>query len=100
MKTITAEKILNAASELVRTRHKVHGQTERSFDMIAQLWNAYLLGIADARNEETDIKSHDVAQMMVLLKIARTAYGSSEDHFIDEAGYAALAGMLKDTDDD
>jgi hypothetical protein len=48
---------------------------------------------------ETDITIHgtDVAQMMVLLKVARAAIGKlKDDDFVDAAGYSALACELSE----
>jgi hypothetical protein len=66
---------------------KKHGDTQKSFTMIADLWTVYL----QARRV---ITAHDVAVMMSLLKIARAAYSYSFDNYVDEAGYTALAAML------
>jgi hypothetical protein len=46
------------------------------------------------RHRHNIIEPHDVAQMMVLLKIARATYGDSRDNFVDEAGYSAIGAML------
>ena len=54
---------------------------------ISRLWSAYL---------DTKIEAHDVAVMMVLLKIARTKLGKiSKDTYIDMAAYGAIAGEIK-----
>ena len=83
-----AVEILGLAANIVDGKRGVdHGPRERSFAMIADLWSAYL-GI--------DIEAYQVAQMMVLLKVARSQCGEStrQDHYIDSAGYSALAGEL------
>ena len=85
--TTTAAAMLKEASEIVTgARNQTHGTPERSFEFIASLWSAYL-GIT--------IKPVDVAQMMTLLKIGRSKCGApAVDHFVDGAGYQALAGEL------
>ena len=88
-----AEGTLLDAGDAVRSRLKEHGHTERSFKMIGELWSVYINHAYTNRNE-LQLKPHDVAQMMTLVKISRTVYGYSMDNFTDTAGYAALASML------
>lgn len=88
-----AEKVLLDAGDAVRQRLKAHGHTERSFKMIGELWCVYITHAFTIRGE-TVIQPRDVAQMMALVKIARSVYGYSEDNFVDNAGYTALAAML------
>ena len=47
---------------------------------------------------ESWVTPHDVAQLMILIKVARSVYGYSEDNFVDTAGYAALAAMFKESE--
>jgi hypothetical protein len=61
--------------------------------MIGQLWNVYL-DHARLRRGNEFIQPRDVAQMMIMVKIARSLYGHSRDNFVDAAGYSALAAML------
>ena len=88
-KPTTRKTILEAAEACVcRDRQDTHGKPEDSFGEIADLWTAYL----DIGREITPV---DVAQMMILLKIAR-AKGNPKhaDNWIDMAGYAACAGEI------
>lgn len=92
-----ASGILTEAALLVAgDRQTTHGDKERSFGAIAGMWNAYL----EARKTpEASLSGFDVAQMMVLLKIGRSVQGKPvRDHFVDAAGYAAIAGELCQTD--
>ena len=86
--------ILREAAHVVDgNRNAVHGNKEHSFEAIAALWNVYL----DQRPEGPAHRlcAPDVAWMMVLLKIARSQHGLPvRDHFLDAAGYAAIAGQL------
>ena len=84
---ITKE-ILSEATRLVGTdRQKDYGDKVENHDNIARLWSAYL-GIK--------IEAHDVALMMVLLKMARTKLGEvSKDTYIDMSAYSAIAGEIK-----
>jgi hypothetical protein len=86
--TSTASSILTEASKIVDgARRSTHGAAERSFAKIATMWSAYL---------GSTITPVDVAHMMTLLKIARSQCGAENnaDHYIDGAGYQALAGEL------
>ena len=75
------EEVLNAALEATTQRNVEYGKPENVFARIAHLWRAYLY---------MTITETDVANMMILLKIARAK--SNPDHFdnyVDIAGYAA-----------
>ena len=80
--------ILKEANELIAgDRHKDYGDKVENHNNIAKLWSAYI-GI--------EITAHDVAIMMVLLKIARTKLGAvSRDTYIDMSAYGAIAGEIK-----
>jgi hypothetical protein len=88
-----AEKVLTGALDQVKSKSKEHGDTTNSFQMMGEFWTTYVRHTSVAR-AHLAIQAKDVAQMMVLLKIARTAYGKSGDNHVDEAGYAALAALL------
>lgn len=76
-------------------RQDQHGAPENTFAMISDLWEIYL---SHKHNLCVPLHPTDVAQMMVLFKIARSALGKlKDDDFVDEAGYAALAGELANT---
>ena len=79
--------ILDEARHCVcRSREEDYGSPEDSFGMIARLWSAYM-GI--------QFEPVHVAEMMVLLKLARLAGGSrSMDNWVDIAGYAACGGKI------
>ncbi|WP_181164673.1 DUF6378 domain-containing protein [Amaricoccus solimangrovi] len=75
-----------ARDAVTRDRAATHGRAEDSFASIAALWSAHL-GIA--------ISAPDVAQLMVLLKLARAKGNPGHaDNWIDMAGYAAIGGEL------
>ena len=79
--------ILDAAAACVLSdREQQYGAPEDVFPVIAGLWSVYL--------DRTD-KPHDVAAMMVLLKVARLAGNPAHaDTWTDIAGYAACGGEL------
>lgn len=78
------EECLRMANEIVNgAREKDYGTPENNFQFIADQWASYL---------NYPIDRQDVANMMILLKIARTKTGTgTDDCFIDMAGYAACA---------
>jgi hypothetical protein len=95
--TTSGNMLREAALIVDGARQTTHGGKERSFKAIADLWNAYLNGrVIDGRDAAmAGVSPFDVAQMMVLVKIARSIQGKPiRDHFVDEAGYAAIAGEL------
>jgi len=91
------EKILSDAMEQVRSKAEEHGDTLPSFQMIAEFWSVYVKHAHRIRPESW-IEPTDVAQMMSLLKIARSVYGDNinDENYVDGAGYTSLAALLKD----
>jgi hypothetical protein len=89
------DNILYAADEITNgARRKAYGHPENNFGRIADLWNAYRQNM----NHE-EFTPQDIAQMMILMKIARLQ--ESPDHrdsLIDLAGYARTIEMLWETD--
>lgn len=83
----TREQILTEANKIVNgARNEAYGSPENNFRNIADFWSNYL---------GKEITAHDVAIMMILLKVARTQSGmGSMDNYIDIAGYAACAGEI------
>ena len=81
---------LKAAELLGGNRDRDYGDPRDLHVKIAALWSAYL-GHA--------ITAHDVALMMVLLKVGRAKAGRFNlDNYVDGAGYSGIAGGLA-TDD-
>lgn len=82
-----AEDVLQTAIQVIEQREHQHGTKHNVFEQTRRLWSAYL-GIP--------VTSEQVAQMMVLLKIARSQNGSfNTDDYVDAVGYAALAGEMR-----
>ncbi len=83
-----AATLFEAAEAVSGARNDTHGQAERSFGCIAEFWAVY-----DKYAPSQGPRA--VADKMELLKIARSICGTADhDHFVDRAGYAALAGEL------
>ena len=85
---IITKEILSEATRLVGAdRQKDYGDKVQNHNNIAKLWSAYL---------DVEVKAHDVAILMTLLKVARTKLGAvSEDTYIDMSAYSAIAGEIK-----
>lgn len=90
-----AEILAEAEKCVCGKREQDYGAPEDNFTTISLMWSAYLRAahpnLSVAINH---INAKDVAVMMVLLKVARIATGSSPDSFVDLAGYAACAGEI------
>lgn len=80
--------ILEKARSIINgERASTYGKAEDSFATIAQMWSAYL---------DHPVTSADVANMMILLKIARNSSGVyKDDNWIDICGYAALGAEIQ-----
>lgn len=84
---MTKELLEEAIKIITGDREKEYGEKSKNHQNIANLWSTYL---------ETDISAHDVAIMMILLKIARTKLGKrTKDTYVDMAGYSAIAGEIE-----
>ena len=79
--------ILDTAKVYVtKDRAADHGDMEDNFATIARFWSAYL---------GAGVTAHDVAAMMMLLKIARIRSNPAhQDNWVDSAGYAACGGEI------
>ena len=79
--------ILDKAKTIINgERQGTYGNAEDNFANIAAFWSTYL---------GTVIDSTDVANMMILMKVARNASGVyKDDNYIDICGYAALGGEI------
>lgn len=98
---MTRAEILDEAKNIVTGfRETAYGKAENNFKLIAKLWTAYL-NANDYVIDERILKAKDVANMMILLKVARNATGrGKDDNYIDIAGYAACGGELLGGSDD
>lgn len=96
------EEILSAAKACVcGGRDQDYGSPENSFELIADLWNEYVISACVDEFSSFRIKEKDVAVMMALLKIARIATGKFKaDSYIDACGYMACAGELESKEGD
>lgn len=96
---VPAAILQDAIHAVTAVRPNTHGDAAVNFAVIATLWNAYLDALASVQPVPR-LEAHDAAQMMVLFKVARTISGdpAEPDHYVDECGYAAVAGRLAGAD--
>lgn len=89
MDELRRDEILKTAKSIINgEREGTYGKAEDSFKVIAALWSGYL---------NTNISSVDVANLMILMKVARNSTGVyKEDNWIDICGYAALGGEIQE----
>lgn len=75
----------DAIRTVCKDRADEYGDMESNFDDIAELWTVYL-GV--------NVERRDVANMMVLLKVARNGTPGHRDNWVDIAGYAACGAEV------
>ncbi len=78
------QQLLREAEALVTgDRNNAYGPPTQDFDRTAIMWTAYLDG-------RRILEAHDVAAMMILLKLSRISWDpTNRDSWVDIAGYAA-----------
>lgn len=90
------ETVLDEANRVINGPRAAHyGDATVNHQRIADYWNSYIRHLATARNGEIELQPHDIAVLMILLKIARVVETSDHrDSFVDTIGYAALAHLM------
>ena len=85
--------ILKKTEKLVsKDREDKHGNKIINHENIARLWSAYF---QNKYKINIIVLPEDVANLMTLLKIARTQAGKHNlDDYIDACGYSAIAGEI------
>ena len=87
---ITKEALLDAAKGTVADRGLNYGSPEDNFGRIARLWNTHM-----TNRHNGPLTPADVAQMMVLMKVARLENTPAHlDSWTDIAGYAACGANI------
>lgn len=86
------EETLNEALAIVmHDRNSTHGDPEDNFRDIAELWTTYT---------GFKFEAHDVAAMMILVKISRIKTSPHRrDHWVDAAGYAGCGAETAESPD-
>ena len=94
---MTREQLLDEAKRIVcADREGQYGATEDNFALIARLWEDYLRASCVSPDADVSVGGDDVANMLVLLKVARagTAIHPKADNWVGIAGYAACAAEI------
>jgi hypothetical protein len=83
-------KILKATASIVDgERNRDYGEPFDDFTTTADLWTTYISRI-NVRRGSLKLQPHDVAAMMMLLKVARLTWTPEvKDHWKDAIGYGA-----------
>jgi hypothetical protein len=84
---------LQKAEEIIYgDREKTYGHPAINLNRIARYWQTYLESrVTDPFSAGAPLTAQDVAQMMILVKIARlNNQPDHEDSIVDICGYAAL----------
>jgi hypothetical protein len=86
------EEILSTASQYItKDRYATHGDAEKNFENVADLWNWWMQG-----RDRCVFDGLDVSMMMVLFKIARIKGNPTHvDSYVDAVGYLAIAGEIQ-----
>lgn len=93
--TIFEEKGEGILDEAIRitsgARRRDYDKATPNHERIAGAWNWYIRSRKGANDE---LSALDVAQMMILLKIARACFTPTRDSYVDIAGYAKCAAQI------
>lgn len=92
-------------TEILDDRQGQYGDASDTLQLIADYWNAFLNEITGYRRDpgasRVELTPAEVAQMMVLFKVARAQRGSLAEHgdptddMLDTIGYATLAADVR-----
>lgn len=94
---VTRQSVLAEARDLIQgQRRQDYGGATESFERIASLWTAYLVGDKDQRfGLSPQVLPADVCMLMLLLKVARYQGGGGQrDSVVDACGYLGLIEVL------
>lgn len=95
------KELLSKAIEITEgARQEHYGSPEDNFKRIAEYWQTYL-NQTQLEGQGVKLFSHDVAIMMVLMKVARLAADFlHDDSWLDIAGYAACGSQCAEQEAD
>lgn len=97
MSNETRTDLLKEADALINgDRNVSYGDPNDDFRKTADMWDIYLKAIYRDRDS---LKPHDVAVLLMMLKISRIAWSPDKrDNWADLAGYAACGWDCVDSD--
>ena len=86
----------DAARIITGDREKTYGDPGKNLRCIANLWEMYLDGRGLISENSDSLRPEDVANMMILLKVARLINDKKHrDSMVDICGYAALMERIQ-----
>lgn len=86
------ESILSIASRVTSgERRRDYDRATPNHERIAGAWNWY---VKARKDPDAALSALDVAQMMILLKLARSCFTPTKDSYVDIAGYAKCASQI------
>lgn len=86
VKSGVSDSILHEAHNIIHgARREEYGPVEESFQRVASYWTNW---------RGVEFTTHDVAMMMILLKVARERAKHKRDNLVDICGYADLNEQL------
>lgn len=89
--------VLQEASDLVNgERNQDYGNPVHDFQCTVDMWNAYLQRRGILLPNDMKLEPHDLANMMILLKMSREAHQHKRDNLVDAAGYAECSQQVQD----
>lgn len=90
--------ILTEAAALVSgDRNADYGDAIEDFQCTVDMWNAYLIRRGVIEEAKTPkLEPHDLANMMVLLKMSREAHQHKRDNLVDACGYAECSQQVQE----
>lgn len=93
-KKTTRSQILKEADTIINGKREIdYGSVEDNFARIANLWSTYL---SEVNGMIIEVTPKEVADLMILLKMARIMNSGTRDSYVDIAGYSAIAGELSE----
>lgn len=87
--------LYDAAQLITGDRQKDYGPPDENFARIAEHWTVHL---KKKLQYDTVITARDVAELMILLKVARLAQSPTDDTYKDIGGYAGIGAEIADNE--
>jgi hypothetical protein len=88
------DEILSASTAITMgDRNRIYGSPVSNMEQTARLFRAYLVGKFGLNEECFQLSGEDVAQLLILVKMARSFRDAKYvDNYVDMTAYAAIAG--------
>ena len=80
-----------AARLITGQRQEDYGPPEVNFKRVADYWS---IRLREKLQDGVTLTPREVAEMLLLLKVARATQSPTEDSYVDGIGYTAIAGEL------